>query len=106
MGLLQKKGRYKNNFWDIYDFLQSLRKELGYNVTISIIQKNDTMVMGFHFQAIPHMQDVKPYEVIFDVSKDFMEPTSVLTTVVLDHVRAYIKSCGTVTDAAIHGAKA
>ena len=106
MGLLQKKGRYKNNFWDIYDFLQSLRKELGYNVTISIIQKNDTMVMGFHFQAIPHMQDVKPYEVIFDVSKDFMEPTSVLTTVVLDHVRAYIKSCGAATDVAIDGAKA
>ena len=106
MVLVSKKKGYKNIFWDIYDFLQGLRKQLGYNVTFSIIQKDDQMVLGFHFQEISHMQDVAHYEVRFDVSKDFMEPTSVLTTVVLDHVRAYIKSCGTVTDVAIEGAEA
>jgi len=97
---------YKNTFWDIYDFLQGLRKQLGYNVIISIIQRDDKMVMGFHFQEIPHMQDVKPYEVHFEIPKDFQEPTSVLTTVVLDHVRAYIKSAGKATNVHIKGAEA
>lgn len=100
------KPIYKNAFWDIYEFLQGLRKQLGYNVTISIIQKDDTMVMGFHFQAIPHMGDVKPYEVHFEIPNDFQEPTSVLTTVVLDHVTAYIKSGGRATNVDIKGAEA
>lgn len=102
--MAKEKSQYKNAFWDIYDFLQGLRKQLGYNTTISIIQEGDEMVVGFHFQAIPHMQDVKAYEIHFDIPKDFQEPTDILAQVILDHVRAYIKSGGTAANVHIDDA--
>ena len=103
---MAKKPKYKSALWDIYDFLQGLRKEIGYNVTISLIQQDDEMTMGFHCQKIPHMQDVKPYEVHFDIPKDFEEPTANMVRVVSDHVKAYIKSGGTATNVQIESAEA
>lgn len=86
---------YNNAYWDIYDVLQEVRRQIGFNVTISIIQTDSKMRMGFHFAAIPHMEDVKPYEVKFDVPEDFREPTANLTQVIVDHVKSYIASGGT-----------
>ncbi len=95
---MPKRTKYKNTFWDIYEFIQAIRAALGYNVTISIVQTDGTMTIGFHFQAIPHMQDVKPYEVKFDIPEDFKEPTENLLAVMIDHVTLYIKSGGRATE--------
>ncbi len=103
---MAKKPKYQNALWDIYDFLQALRKEIGYNVTISLIQQDSNLTMGFHCQTIPHMQDEKPYEVHFEIPKDFKEPTANMVRVISDHVKAYIKSGGTATNVEIEGAKA
>jgi len=86
---------YNNAYWDIYDILQDLRRQIGFNVVISIVQNDDQLTMGFHFKAIPHMEDVKPYEVKFDVPEDFKEPTANLSQVIVDHVKSYIASGGT-----------
>lgn len=92
---MAKPPKYKNTFWDIYEFMQHIRKRIGYNVTISFIQQDSHMKLGFHVQAIPHMKDVKPYEINFDIPEDFREPTENLLIVIVTHVQAYIKSGGT-----------
>ena len=91
---MAKQPKYKNTFWDIYDFIQQIRKRIGFNVAISIVQQDDKMTIGFHCHAIPHMQDSKPYQIKFDVPEDFKEPTEVLLTVIATHVQLYIKSGG------------
>jgi len=91
---IAKQPKYKNEFWDIYEFMERIRKLIGYNVTISLVQQDGAMTLGFHCQAIPHMQDVKAYEIKFDVPEDFKEPSVNLLAVITDHVRSYIKSGG------------
>ena len=82
-------AKYQNFYADIMEFVVGLRKQIGFNVTISMILKNQTLTIGIHLKHIPAYAKLPPFEVQFEEA-DFSEPGDNLTKVILDQLTEYL----------------
>ena len=82
--------QYQNFYKDMQDFVDDLRKKIGFNVTISFIFEDNKIIMGIYFANIPRYKEVPVFQVNIEEA-DLYEPAENLTTVILAELTNYLE---------------